>query len=355
MYFISTKSARILFLCLIMLISSKLPGSIVSQDDDWEEKPKLFIWGGLAWSPDGEMVAVGTSRGIRLHTSDDLSIIEDFAEECAVSSLDWSPDGSRIVSGCSNGDMYIWNVEVGQWLHHLPKHEYRSTVASVAWSPSDDFIASASWDGNAYVWEAEVGQLMQTIDLHTGTGSAFPYSLSWNLNGSQIAVQGRGRIFIWDVRAERFSLSVQYGRAIYGLKWSPNGETLVHGELEGIIQLWDAINGELQETLEVGGRVISLGWSPDSTQLATHIASASDVREGQIQVWDVAIDEVVAELPNVIMTGDGHYSNALEWSPDGTRLASISDDGRVIIWDMDTYEEIAVYDGYQSLVLADEG
>jgi len=89
--------------------------------------------------------------------------------------------------------------------------------------------------------------------------------------------------------------------------------------------------------------------------LAAHNASASDVRMGQIQIWDVTTGNLLTELPNVIMTGDGFYNNALEWSPDGTRLASISDDGRVIIWDMETYEEIAVYDDYRSILLPDEG
>lgn len=74
---------------------------------------------------------------------------------------------------------------------------------------------------------------------------------------------------------------------------------------------------------------------------------------GNISIWDTDTDQLIATLPGVILTGDSFTNNALEWSPDGTRLASVSDDGHVYIWNMDTYAQVAVYDGYQSIILED--
>ena len=71
-------------------------------------------------------------------------------------------------------------------------------------------------------------------------------------------------------------------------------------------------------------RVTALAWSPDGTR----IASASN--DQTVQVWD-------AETGKQLYTYSEHVSciEALAWSPDGTRIASAGDDGTVRIWQVD--------------------
>ncbi len=90
---------------------------------------------------------------------------------------------------------------------------------------------------------------------------------------------------------------------------------------------------------------MSLVWNPDNIHVATAVRCCGE-KKGWIEVWNVESGELETTLPDVIMIGDGYYNNALAYSDDGSKLASISDDGKIYIWDATTYEQVAVYDGY---------
>ncbi|MEM9892468.1 MAG: NB-ARC domain-containing protein, partial [Actinomycetota bacterium] len=82
------------------------------------------------------------------------------------------------------------------------------------------------------------------------------------------------------------------------------------------------------------GGVLSVGWSPDGTRLA----SASD--DGTLRVWDPATGDTT-----IILEGHTDWVRSVGWSPDGTRLASASDDGTVRVWDPVTGDSTRVLEG----------
>ena len=65
----------------------------------------------LAWSPDGELLAVGTSSGdCRLYKADDFSLaIEWSSHSSPVNSLIWNPDGTQLVSAGADQLIHFWN------------------------------------------------------------------------------------------------------------------------------------------------------------------------------------------------------------------------------------------------------
>ena len=68
----------------------------------------------------------------------------------------------------------------------------------------------------------------------------------------------------------------------------------------------------------------AVAWSPDGTRLAT----GSD--DETVRIWDPATGQTTATL-----TGHTDWVTAVAWSPDGTCLATASDDKTVRIWDPD--------------------
>ncbi|MCE2472441.1 MAG: hypothetical protein J4G18_11200, partial [Anaerolineae bacterium] len=73
----------------------------------------------------------------------------------------------------------------------------------------------------------------------------------------------------------------------------------------------------------------------------------SDFAGSHAAIWDLDTDMVV-KLPGVFILEFYNSWDFIEWSPDGSKQASISSDGRIVIWDTNTYEVVAEYAGYRS-------
>ena len=89
------------------------------------------------------------------------------------------------------------------------------------------------------------------------------------------------------------------------------------------------------------GEVKAVAWSPDGTR----IASASE--DKTVQVWD-------AFTGSTLLTYRGHSDKVITvaWSPDGARIASASFDGTVQVWNATTGGNPLVYHGHHGPVRA---
>ena len=80
--------------------------------------------------------------------------------------------------------------------------------------------------------------------------------------------------------------------------------------------------GELLTLKGHAGPVCSVSWSPDGTRLAT------GSEDGTAKVWDAAGGRELLTLK-----GHTGWVRSVSWSPDGTRLATGSEDGTAKVWD----------------------
>ena len=107
-----------------------------------------------------------------------------------------------------------------------------------------------------------------------------------------------------------------------------------------IMCVWDAPTVGAVEVLEGHEAFVrSLCWSPDGSRLA----SASD--DGTVRVWDAFTGKAVH-----VLEGHSDWVNSVCWSPDGSRLASASEDKTVRVWDASTGEAVHVLEGHENTV-----
>ena len=155
--------------------------------------------------------------------------------------------------------------------------------------------------------------------------------------------------FIWVLILPLISAGIRYaqtlpdeaimllGRGNIGdIKYSPDGKFIAIATSIGI-EIFDAESLSRQKFLQGhSGRVLSACFSPDGTKLA------SGSEDTTITIWDVATGNELATL-----WGHSKLVNSVSFSPDGTKLASGSLDRAIKIWDVEENIEIATLSGHR--------
>jgi len=186
---------------------------------------------------------------------------------------------------------------------------HESIVERARWSPDGTRFATASNDGTARLWDGRTGTLLAKLDGHT--------------------------------------------RRVPLLEWSPDGTRLATGSEDQTARIWDGRTGKEVATLKGhDGMVVGLAWSPDGTRLATlgtmsWVIEPWDRRHGEPKLWDAREGTLVATL-------EGHWTSAvdMEWSHDGTRLATAHADTTVRTWDGTTGAALSEWKGHRLPVVA---
>jgi dipeptidyl aminopeptidase/acylaminoacyl peptidase len=153
------------------------------------------------------------------------------------------------------------------------------------------------------------------------------------------------------------------GRELFSLKghtdgvdsvsWSPDGMWLATGSFDGTAKVWkmppsggrqppdglqdQGADAPRSPALTLQGRRVC--WSPDGTWLATVC------QDGTAKVWDAQDGRPLLKL-------NRHRSavTAASWSPDSKRLATASADGTAIVWDVARKRVLATLQGHTSAI-----
>jgi WD40 repeat protein len=197
-------------------------------------------------------------------------------------------------------------------------------------------LASGSAEGTIILWDVATGQpLSPPLTGHT----AEVWGLAFSPDGQTLASGSYDdTIILWDVATGQPlgpPLTSHTG-FVYKVAFSPDGQTLASGSADGTIILWDVATGQPRGSPLTGHKTTVLGvaFSPD-TQEGTGRTSgqmlASGGGDGAIILWDIVTRQPLG-LP---LTGHTTALYSVAFSPDGQTLVSGAfEDKTVILWDM---------------------
>lgn len=299
----------------------------------------------VAWSPNGQMIAACSERGITSvwNVNLDRQLYFHKGHSGNVLSVTWSPDGQRIASSSEDGTVQVWDANTSQHLFSYEGHS--SAVNAATWSPDGRRIASGSEDDTVQVWDSGTGQCIYSYEKHSNGVTA----VSWSQNGQRLtsASQYGASMQVWSARAGQHLLSLPAGYKVRDVAWSPDGSKIASsfGEWDiggANVVVFNATTGQRLFTYTHSNDVLAVAWSPDGSKLA------SGADDGTVQVWNFTTKQH-------LFTYQGHSGyavNAVEWLPDGRRIASGSSDKTVQIWDATTGKHLFTYDKHLSSVNA---
>ena len=282
----------------------------------------------LAYSPDGTLLASGAidENAVRIWSTADGRQVRTLADHRGwVRAVAFSPDGTLLASGSFDHTVKLWNVDTGALLHTLSGHS--DFISTVAFSPDSARLATSSADGKVLLWDVASGSQLSSFafepapNLATGA-PLWATGLAFSGDGKILAIGSEdGSIVLVDAATGKGARALMGHTGIVvsrGLLFAPDGKTLASASFDGSIRLWDTTSAtETAELREHGLRVLALAFSPDGT----HLASTSD-QGGQLVLWDVAGRSAERSL----QIGQGLIT-ALQFSPDGTTLGVVGYNG----------------------------
>lgn len=254
--------------------------------------------------------------------------------------IDMYPDGSLIAVGSTDGHVYVLDAATGAVLQDFGGHESWIVIRGVAFSPDGNTLASASIDGRVLLWDTLTGTPRPALE-HVGLQLL---GISWHADGRHLASASdeAGEVMIWDVSSASVSERIAVGQGlITTLDYTDDGQIL------GIA----GVNGHIYLKVPEQGREMRLDGSVAAVPSFAFLDNTRLVAAAAITSADViAFDLVRRELQP--LTGLYGQMHSIAVSPDGTMIAAGNDAGEVSLWDVQTRQQLRVFDDLQGSGIA---
>lgn len=191
----------------------------------------------VAFSPDSRLIALGTSPGVVLSSSD-FTIVRTIDGSDGPSAF--SPDGSTLAIAMG-GTVHLLSTtdwsDVGQVVHSVELHE---RLWSVAFSPDGSLLATGSGQigfgsphGEARLWKRSDLSLLHELDCHTA-------DLAFSPDSHSLATACWNEVVTWDVTSGARLKEIPTGSTFaVGVAFSPDGSQLAVGTFGAGAWLFD--------------------------------------------------------------------------------------------------------------------
>ncbi|MYF54797.1 sigma-70 family RNA polymerase sigma factor, partial [Candidatus Poribacteria bacterium] len=245
--------------------------------------------------------------------------------------IQFSPDGRQLAVGSSIG-VWLYDVETEKELSMFP-----GKCKFITFSPDGRFLANIVSGQVTQLWEVATGQKV-SYNAPLPKASVIRFSEDGKTLFA-LSVKGDS-ICQLDVKTGEMNVQQIEGRTVedYRAHFAITHDKFAVGT-ETTIELWDTTTGEIMSTLKGNISLLALEFSPDGTRLASAGINNETI---PLQLWDTDSKE------STLLQKHTGWVNVLAFSPDGKMLASGGTDKSVQLWDIATGKPLTTFTGHTS-------
>ncbi|BDC49641.1 hypothetical protein F183_A19570 [Bryobacterales bacterium F-183] len=288
---------------------------------------------GLAFSPDGKLLAVSGNREVLVHKADGSGLVQRLAGNAErILSVAFSADGKILVAGGGTparaGEVQVWDTATWKQIRAVPVTE--DTVFGTSISPDGTKVAAGGADNTVRMIETATGKELFRIGNHENwvLGTVF------GADSKRVISVGRDRAAkLTDASTGAFLENVNLLRSeLSAVARHPNKDIIVIGGDERHAYIYQVDRGrniriaddanQLRKLDREKGAIFALAWSPDGKSIA--VAGGGP----EISIYDAETGKRTA-----VCTGHQAGIYVVAFSPDSKHLAAGGFDGQVRIYD----------------------
>jgi WD40 repeat protein len=264
----------------------------------------------LAFAPDGSSLATGEWSGaVTLYDSSSGETLRTFSGlTTPVRGLGFTPDGQTIAAGASEGLVILWDAASGRERMRLDRGRYLP-VNSMTISGDGKLLAAAGGlrAGSTHLWDLNTGLPVVRKAL-LGVQEPLAFARNHSILARNPAGPGGSVQFI-DLDQDRV-LSTLAASTTRSLAFSADGRLMASGGDDERVTVWEVATGRLVATFEEHRHLHRPDVMGDNIRGLLRPIFGIGILRMQNTVWSVT------------------------FSPDGTQLASASQDGSVWLRDL---------------------
>jgi WD40 repeat protein len=312
--------------------------------------------------PGRRILTAGTDGVTRVSDEEDRTKAREWKHAAAVLCSAASADGALIVSGCADGKARLLDTATGAVKAELT---HPGKVLATAWRPGGKQFATACSDGGIRLWTAE-GKAVYNRLHRAGV-----VHLAFSPDGSKLASSSDDHsAHVWNVEDGIQMATMSHAGGVNGAAFSGDGKLVLTWGDDGCARVWSADGGDpvtpwlnhvgtvLAGAFHSSGKVLTAGadqavrlWSPGKSQLAPPVLQEPWHDQDPPPVWEgpdgLSLQRVGGHSAYLRKGEESratlrHGSSVLcaTFLPDGSRVATGSDDNTARVWDTRTGEMV---------------
>lgn len=310
----------------------------------------FFNGGKVSVSQDGSLMATTFDDKVfltDLATGKQVAQIEGDGE--TITTMELSPDGAYLVTCSRSLQMKTYRVPSGELVRTVKAHE--SPVIVMTIDPTSSLVATGGAEGAVKVWDLEGGYTTHNFRGHGGIISAVRF---WGRQGTNDWKLASGsddcKVRVWDlVKSKCLAVLDSHVSVVRGLDFSADGQTLISGGRDRVINVWDMSNSKrisLRTTVPVFESLETVGYFKpgvfsdykDSTEQLVFVGGEN----GCTTVWDISRGTKVTSCVHREDTAEETGVSDIIYKPDAGLLLSVLTDQTLVQLSLESVENFKI-------------